>query len=904
MAGEEEHLDIVAELQDDVSAPAAAASASIDELGDQARQTDRQLALLERRAKKTGNALAFLALKAEAANLAFKTEGERIAWMNDRYVELTKRQNAVTKSTNRLTAAKKKLNKATFDGTKHLKGFLGFLKKINSTIFRTVKYTTLFAGALALAGLVVKTIQLAPAILGISGSLLSLLSLALLLPTALGAVVATFLSLKLALKGVGEALSAGFAGDAEKFNEAMKKLSPAARQFVKDMVKFAPQLKALQQDMQNRFFTPLQAEVIPLLRSTIPVLQKGTGLLTDSLGRLAANFARFIGSARGAQFLMTLFRAANRLVQGLNNSLQPLMHGFADLIDGVEKHWDRLVHGFETGSVRFSAWLTRIVQNGQLDRWLDLAFETSKMLLDLFQAIGRFFRAFMVASNGNALANLTAFFDRAGKWLSSTEGQKAIVSFFQSLARAGEVLFPILTIVADAIANILAPSIADIVEGLAPGFTAFLVALADALRILMPMWKPLAEAVGSLLQALIPILPVLAQLIRLFGLQLAGVIMLLAGILGPFLQVIMTPLATILQMFGDIIAANLPFIERFMKAFADGLTLLAPIIAQLATDFSARFLKFLPELIAMWERMAPLIEQLAILFGQLLVAAFAQLLPILPDLFDAFFDLLTVFTQPNTQRAIQDILRALIQFLPLIIDALPGLMMFTILFLQALTAAVRFSAVVLSVMFTIANAVRTAVIGIGEVLGKLFEMFTKPFVMAYEVITGILGAIRDAIEQTFKDLSTAVKSGGSFLKNLNPLDLFRAGGGPVTGGKGYVVGEVGPERFLGDNGVSKDIGTGGPEFFTPPGSGMIVPNYMVKAMDSMEKSMDRAMERLYDPYADARHEKPEKTEHHYHYENTFNMPINNPKSDLDIKGAVKRAMKEVEKDNKERKTHG
>lgn len=55
----------------------------------------------------------------------------------------------------------------------------------------------------------------------------------------------------------------------------------------------------------------------------------------------------------------------------------------------------------------------------------------------------------------------------------------------------------------------------------------------------------------------------------------------------------------------------------------------------------------------------------------------------------------------------------------------------------------------------------------------------------------------------------------------------RFAGGPIVGGRTYMVGELGPEAFVGRNGNVSMIGAGGPEITRFPQGGYVVPNHVL-----------------------------------------------------------------------------
>lgn len=121
-----------------------------------------------------------------------------------------------------------------------------------------------------------------------------------------------------------------------------------------------------------------------------------------------------------------------------------------------------------------------------------------------------------------------------------------------------------------------------------------------------------------------------------------------------------------------------------------------------------------------------------------------------------------------------------------------------------------------------------------NVAGGYFEDFKK---MAMGPLNAVIGAI-----QTLIDLAGKIPSPGGLVSGaggaLNKVNPFKASGGPVIGGTGYIVGEEGPE------------------YFVPGSSGFIVPNHAlggggvtininapVYGVDHLVQTLDQALKR-------------------------------------------------------------
>jgi len=122
-------------------------------------------------------------------------------------------------------------------------------------------------------------------------------ALAATLPAAIGTAIGAAVTLKLAFSGVGTALSSAFdPAKAAQFDAAMKKLTPGARQFVKEIQNLHPAFHQLQQDVQQVFFNQLEGTLTTVSRQLLPTLHSGLIGLSVDLGKVGDNFLRAFGN--------------------------------------------------------------------------------------------------------------------------------------------------------------------------------------------------------------------------------------------------------------------------------------------------------------------------------------------------------------------------------------------------------------------------------------------------------------------------------------------------------------------------------------------------------------------------------------------------------------------------------
>lgn len=887
----DEDVAIELELRDYLSANAKVAAREIDEMADNTRQLNRQLLLLDRRSTRAAIGIGKLTAAVKAYNAVAGNSVNNLNLLNKQVETYTGRNNTLTKSLNRVDAAGRRSNRTMLFTLRHLKSI--------------IRFAPLAASALGLVAVAMGAIGLAAAggvavqgLIQVAGALASLISLSALLPTAIGGIIATVLTLVVAFNGVGEAIGAAFANDPAKLNEALKKLSPSARAVVKEFLPFVKQLKQLQQLTQEALFKPLVKALGPALKALLPVLTKGMTGLAGTFGLLIEKVLEFLRSSRGLEIINEFFIGAQHLIEAFIGSFDELGRGFHALIMAAGPAWDRFVSALETGLVKFGRWMADIAEDGRLEKWLDSAFNTAAALADILMLVGSILGELVSAAGGSSgiMGVIVDFLEQVNDWIESVEGQQVIQSFFGAMREILEELSPLLLIFADAIGSVFGPTLREIVLGLAPGVETFLIALRDALKLMIPYWGVLAQAVSDALIALAPLLPVLGELLGTVGLGLAQLLQALAGYLGPLIQAVSEPLAAMIRAFNEASMDRMGILTDLATQFADALADLAPMLTEVATIFLQEFNKYLAQTAPIMAQMTPMLLELAFLLGQAIVQALQQMMPYMPDLIDAFFQFMLTLAQV-APVLLPQLIYFLEKILPQIIPLTPTILQVATALLRFGTQALNTTIMVLGWFDKMRRDFEEWKSKIKAIFDTIEEIFLGPFRRAKDAILGIF----DEIRRNARNLIPALNFK---LPDLNP---FRAFGGPVEAGVTYTVGEIGPELFVPNVGSPQMIGLHGMEERSFPTSGMVIPSYMLDAFSKVEEGVARQLASMERQDVVSRAEVVElvaagvkaatTSGDTYHVNVHFHGQVS---SEVDIERAVRKAIEKIERDKRER----
>jgi len=407
-----------------------------------------------------------------------------------------------------------------------------------------------------------------------------------LLPGIILTAAAAFGILKLALVGVGDAFKAALEGDAEKFNEALEKLSPNARQTAVAFRDLVTAVKPIQQAIQNAFFGNVAPQV-NAIRAQIG------GLTPEAVG-VASAFNTVLRAVLGVLGTNQSLAAMRQIMFGLRGAVEALAPGLASVVRGfiVLGGQIGLFSGSATAAIggfleRFGKAMEAINLAAVLDNAQTVLQGIGSFLQDIGTIASNVFGALTSQSTG-ALGPISAIVSKVAEFTESTAGSAALNALgmaMQAIAGAvGQALLALLQALAPAITAIapLAAQLAQLLGGI----------LTTAFQILGPI---VTQLVSTLAGALAPVLPQIAAAFQTLAPVIGRLVTVLGGVLGPLLAglaPVLGQLATTLsQVLLAALEAVLPSLEAYVPVFAqlaqEMLPQLVPLIQQLGRVFIA-----------------------------------------------------------------------------------------------------------------------------------------------------------------------------------------------------------------------------------------------------------------------------------------------------------------------------
>jgi len=437
--------------------------------------------------------------------------------------------------------------------------------------------------------------------------------------TGIFAVVLATQAMKLGMQGVGDAVKAAMdPSDPEKFAESIKNLAPSAQAFAKEVRTLQPQLKAMQQGVQQRLFEGFDGILREMGKTTLPVLKNGLTNAAGALNLMGRNIGNTAIGMSKSGVLGQAISGANTGLYNLSRIPSQIVLGLTQVGAAAAPAFGRLTAAAGAGADRLSEKLSKAFESGAMEKAIDQAISLIKQLGHVIgnvgSIVGSVFGAAQASGGGflGVLEQVTGALAKAFKDPSVQAGLKAI---FDTMATVAKTVAPLLITALKGIAPVftaLGPPVQRIVTTLGN-------ALGPVIAALAPVLQAVAVAVGGLLDAVSPLLPVISQLLvglltpltPILGLiasifkQLTPVVQLLANTLSsalaPILAALIQVIRPIVDALGQLVSAVLPIMVAVTAA-------LAPIIAQLAQTFATLLVA-----------LAPVITQLIVLAADVLV---------------------------------------------------------------------------------------------------------------------------------------------------------------------------------------------------------------------------------------------------------------------------------------------
>lgn len=300
------------------------------------------------------------------------------------------------------------------------------------------------------------------------------------LPAAIMTLVGTVAVLKIAFSGVGQAIKDAFdPSKAAQLNAEMKKLAPAAREFVTEIRKMGPQFKALKQDIQQTFFVQFEGSLTRLVRNVLPTVRAGLHGISADLGQLTKNLLGTLSNRKGD--IASIFIAADKALRPFIPLVGQLAGAFVTLGAVAGPFMADLSAGLARVGARFAAFIENSANSGGLAGFFEGAEAVLSNVAGLLGQVGTLIGNIVQAlttSGGQAFGIVTELIKELNAFLGTAEGKADLASIFDLLNIAldslRQILTPLIPLVGE-LAKSLGSDLGKVIKDITP----WLVKIAD-----------------------------------------------------------------------------------------------------------------------------------------------------------------------------------------------------------------------------------------------------------------------------------------------------------------------------------------------------------------------------------------------------------------------------------------
>ena len=342
-----------------------------------------------------------------------------------------------------------------------------------------------------------------------SGSLLLIPAAATAGGLALGTLVAAF-------KGFGDAVG----DDPKKAAEAMAKLAPAARQAATAVNGLKPALSGIRREIQQTFFAGLGEQISALGTQYLPIVGDATQRVAEHFNGAATSVAGFLRESTTVATVKGTFSDLENVIENLAPALKPLTSVFVDLSAVGASVLKDISAGAEGAATSFAAFISRARESGQLAGWMRNGVDVLRQLGQVAASAGSILNSTFKASAAagtDLLGSLVQVTGRVREFMSSAQGQAAMVGAFESINRLIAALTPGLEAAGRAIAQIITNREASgALESLAAAFSQLVVAAAPVVVSISNLASRAIGPLATVLGALAPVIgPVVGGMLAL-----------------------------------------------------------------------------------------------------------------------------------------------------------------------------------------------------------------------------------------------------------------------------------------------------------------------------------------------------------------------------------------------------
>jgi hypothetical protein len=242
-----------------------------------------------------------------------------------------------------------------------------------------------------------------------------------------------------ALEDLKKSAGGGGGGGVDPFAEALKKLSPAAREFVFIMIDLVKQFDAIKKAAQEEFFGRINDDVKELAQIYLPILEEKIPKTAGILGEVAEGIAEVFKDPENVDRFTAIWDSNDKIIRQLGKALANLAEIFLILLENAAPVAERFAKWVNTLTKTWRETANAKDKTGELADMFSYAGDVAATLGEIFGNIGSAIFNIGKAAAGpgsggemllNMLRDVTAGWE---KFTGSEEGQARLTKFFQNI---------------------------------------------------------------------------------------------------------------------------------------------------------------------------------------------------------------------------------------------------------------------------------------------------------------------------------------------------------------------------------------------------------------------------------------------------------------------------------------
>jgi hypothetical protein len=312
-----------------------------------------------------------------------------------------------------------------------------------------------FTGASMFAGLGISAVGAVGALGGLAAAIAPVVNNLALLPAAAAAGGVAIATLIVGFQGLGEAIKALTEKDLDKWNEAIKGLTPAARDVALAMYQIQPALTSLRQSVQESLLKGVGGD----MRTFAQRYLGAGGLLGRALTSSASSWNSafrdvfaFLNSNTTIPVIAQGLRQVDETGKHIARTFRPLTNIFVQLFAGGMPFVTRMADGLADLVERFSTFLGLSRQSGALNSFFERGIETAGQLWRILRDLGVGIKNFFLAGQDEGKGMLDSIEKAAAEFREFTttgEAQEKFAQFFRDTRLIVQGLGDAIEVIAD-----------------------------------------------------------------------------------------------------------------------------------------------------------------------------------------------------------------------------------------------------------------------------------------------------------------------------------------------------------------------------------------------------------------------------------------------------------------------